>query len=226
MKRKLLKPIYECRCYGRLQTKRFTRLVHTRSVVELEHRRIFFFWKVYYESMKDCCLLWIEKERANNICCLLWNDEAKGNIKPKPKPSPRRRRPSPQVVKKTLRWRSGICHGYVSRAEILEQSDRLFFFLSSNKKNRQILLHVVGDKSAVYSRTFKTTIIKDQSIEGRKVGIPREARCSANVSSVWVSRLVPGAFVSQASNLPFELAGPRRRSQVIVLLVQSCGWDV
>jgi hypothetical protein len=35
--------IYECRCNGRLQTKRFTRLTHTGSVVELEH--------VYYESM-------------------------------------------------------------------------------------------------------------------------------------------------------------------------------
>jgi hypothetical protein len=40
MKRKLLKPIYECRCNGRLQTKRFTRLAHTGSVVELEHLKI------------------------------------------------------------------------------------------------------------------------------------------------------------------------------------------
>jgi hypothetical protein len=40
MKRKLLKPIYECRCNGRLQTKRFTRLSHTGSVVELEHLKI------------------------------------------------------------------------------------------------------------------------------------------------------------------------------------------
>jgi hypothetical protein len=40
MKRKLLKPIDECRCNGRLQTKRFTRLSHTRSVVELEHLKI------------------------------------------------------------------------------------------------------------------------------------------------------------------------------------------
>jgi hypothetical protein len=32
MERKLLKPIYECRCNGRLQTKRFTRLAHTGSV--------------------------------------------------------------------------------------------------------------------------------------------------------------------------------------------------
>ncbi len=38
MKRKLkIKPIYECRCNGRLQTKRFTRLSHTGLVVELEH---------------------------------------------------------------------------------------------------------------------------------------------------------------------------------------------
>ncbi len=37
MKRKLLKPIYECGCNGRLQTKRFTRLAHAGSVVELEH---------------------------------------------------------------------------------------------------------------------------------------------------------------------------------------------
>jgi hypothetical protein len=36
MKRKLLKPINECRCDGRLQTKRITRLPHTGSVVELE----------------------------------------------------------------------------------------------------------------------------------------------------------------------------------------------
>ena len=41
MKRKLkIKPIYECRCNGRLQTKRFTRLAHTGSVVELEHLKI------------------------------------------------------------------------------------------------------------------------------------------------------------------------------------------
>jgi hypothetical protein len=35
-----IKPIYECRCNGRLQTKRFTRLVHTGLVVELEHLKI------------------------------------------------------------------------------------------------------------------------------------------------------------------------------------------
>ena len=42
MKRKLKsrKPIYECRCNGRLQTKRFTRLAHTGLVVELEHLKI------------------------------------------------------------------------------------------------------------------------------------------------------------------------------------------
>ncbi len=40
MKRKLLKPIYECRCNARPQTKRFTRLAHTGSVVELEHLKI------------------------------------------------------------------------------------------------------------------------------------------------------------------------------------------
>jgi hypothetical protein len=40
MKRKLLKPIYECRCNERLQTKRFTRLAHTGSVVEQEHLKI------------------------------------------------------------------------------------------------------------------------------------------------------------------------------------------
>jgi hypothetical protein len=35
MKRKVkIKPIYECRCNGRLQTKRFTRLAHTESVVK------------------------------------------------------------------------------------------------------------------------------------------------------------------------------------------------
>ena len=41
MKRNLkIKPIYECRCNGRLQTKRFTRLAHTGLVVELEHLKI------------------------------------------------------------------------------------------------------------------------------------------------------------------------------------------
>ena len=41
MKRKLkIKPIYECRCNGRLQTKRFTRLSHTGLVVGLEHLKI------------------------------------------------------------------------------------------------------------------------------------------------------------------------------------------
>jgi hypothetical protein len=41
MKRELkIKPIYECRCDGRLQTKRFTRLSHTGLVVELEHQKI------------------------------------------------------------------------------------------------------------------------------------------------------------------------------------------
>jgi hypothetical protein len=41
MKRNLkIKPIYECRCNGRLQTKRFMRLTHTGLVVELEHLKI------------------------------------------------------------------------------------------------------------------------------------------------------------------------------------------
>ena len=42
MKRKLLKPIYECRCNGRLQTKveEFTHLVCTLLCVELEHLKI------------------------------------------------------------------------------------------------------------------------------------------------------------------------------------------
>jgi hypothetical protein len=41
MKRKLkIKPIYECRCNGRLQTKRFAHLAHTESVGELEHLKI------------------------------------------------------------------------------------------------------------------------------------------------------------------------------------------
>jgi hypothetical protein len=35
-----IKPIYECRCNGRLQTKRFIRLTHTGLVVELEHVRL------------------------------------------------------------------------------------------------------------------------------------------------------------------------------------------
>ncbi len=34
------KPIYECRCNGRIQTKRFTPLSHTGLVVELEHLKI------------------------------------------------------------------------------------------------------------------------------------------------------------------------------------------
>ena len=41
MKQKIkIKRIYECRCNGRLQTKRFTLLTHTGSVVELEHLKI------------------------------------------------------------------------------------------------------------------------------------------------------------------------------------------
>jgi hypothetical protein len=41
MKRKLkIKPIYECRCNGRLQTKKFMRLTHTGLVVELKHLKI------------------------------------------------------------------------------------------------------------------------------------------------------------------------------------------
>ncbi len=41
MKRKLkTKPIYECRCDGRLKTKRFTCLSHTGLVVELEDLKI------------------------------------------------------------------------------------------------------------------------------------------------------------------------------------------
>jgi hypothetical protein len=42
MKRNLLKPTYECRCNGRLQTKIFTRLAHTG----------FYSFEVYYESIK------------------------------------------------------------------------------------------------------------------------------------------------------------------------------
>jgi hypothetical protein len=53
MERKVLKPIYECRCNGRLQTKRFTRLTHTLGpVVELEHHDLIVIIVVYYESMK------------------------------------------------------------------------------------------------------------------------------------------------------------------------------
>jgi hypothetical protein len=36
----MIKPIYECRCAGRLQTKRFTCLSYTGLVVELEHLKI------------------------------------------------------------------------------------------------------------------------------------------------------------------------------------------
>ncbi len=35
-----IKPIYECRCNGRLKTKRFMSLAHTGLVVELEHLKI------------------------------------------------------------------------------------------------------------------------------------------------------------------------------------------
>jgi hypothetical protein len=35
-----IKPMYECRCNGRLQTKRFTRLANTGLVVELENLKI------------------------------------------------------------------------------------------------------------------------------------------------------------------------------------------
>ena len=35
-----LKPVYECRCHGRLQTKRFARLTHAGLVVELEQFKI------------------------------------------------------------------------------------------------------------------------------------------------------------------------------------------
>jgi hypothetical protein len=41
LSRKLkIKPIYECRCNGRLKTKKFTHLSHTGLVVELEHLKI------------------------------------------------------------------------------------------------------------------------------------------------------------------------------------------
>ena len=44
-----IKPIYECRCNGRLQTKRFTRLSHTGltcCLLTYRHRGVFFFfWK-------------------------------------------------------------------------------------------------------------------------------------------------------------------------------------
>jgi hypothetical protein len=41
IKRELkIKPMYECRCDGRLQTKRFTRLSYTGLIVELEHLKI------------------------------------------------------------------------------------------------------------------------------------------------------------------------------------------
>ncbi len=58
MKRKLkIKPIYECRCDGRLQTKRFTLLSHTGLDVELEHLC----------SARYFILLWIKKVRAKTV---------------------------------------------------------------------------------------------------------------------------------------------------------------
>jgi hypothetical protein len=60
MKRKLkIKPIYECRCDGRLQTKRFTRLSHTGLVVELEHLKIKtrLIHKREVDECEGCCLL-------------------------------------------------------------------------------------------------------------------------------------------------------------------------
>ncbi len=50
MERKLLKPIYECRCNGRLQTKSVTRLTHRRkprTLLILTKKR---FIVVYYKS--------------------------------------------------------------------------------------------------------------------------------------------------------------------------------
>ncbi len=58
-----IKPMYECRCDGRLQTKRFTRLSHAGLVVELVHLKIktrlineklvrVIVLEVYYESIK------------------------------------------------------------------------------------------------------------------------------------------------------------------------------
>ncbi len=72
--------MYECRCDGRLQTKRFTRLSHTGLVVELEHLKIktrltnekfvsvkceFQTRIVYYESMKRKLLKPIHECRCN-----------------------------------------------------------------------------------------------------------------------------------------------------------------
>ena len=55
MERKQLKPIYECRCNGRLQTKRFTRLAHTESVVELEHLKMTRLTNEKFASVKGEC---------------------------------------------------------------------------------------------------------------------------------------------------------------------------
>ena len=69
MKRKLkpIKPIYECRCNGRLQTKRFTRLAHTGLVVELEHLKI---ETRLIDEMFPSFVLFI-MNRLRVLCCLL-----------------------------------------------------------------------------------------------------------------------------------------------------------
>ena len=70
MKWKLkINPIYECRCNGRLQTKRFMRLAHTGLVVEQEH--------LDTDSSEDRWDAWFEhgrKSRAAKVeeCSHTW----------------------------------------------------------------------------------------------------------------------------------------------------------
>jgi hypothetical protein len=69
---------YKCRCNGRLQNKRFTRISYTGLVVELEHRKI-----KTGEETRGCSggpivmFIWI-----GECVCLLWIDERTANIKP------------------------------------------------------------------------------------------------------------------------------------------------
>jgi hypothetical protein len=74
MKRKLLKPTYECRCNGRLQTKRFTRLSYTGSVMELEHLKIKTrLTNEKFASVKgecDSCGPWVSKKKRKKILSL------------------------------------------------------------------------------------------------------------------------------------------------------------
>ena len=96
MKRKLkIKPIYEGRCNGRLQTKRFTRLAHTGLVVELEHpkikTRLIIFWRgrtfgfveIRRGGRGQLNLLHIEIRFAGKLDSRFWNKTVEASKKPR-----------------------------------------------------------------------------------------------------------------------------------------------